>query len=75
MRERKEIPKQETVIIECIAISKEDVAQRAHDLYVQRGGGPGKDIEDWVTAEKELSTEVIVGPIRAMVAQVGRNLN
>ena len=75
MRERKEMSKQETVMIECIAISKEDVAHRAHQLYVQRGSGPGKDVEDWVRAEKELSTEVIAGPIRAMAAQVGRNLN
>ena len=75
MRERKEVSKEETVMIECIEISPKDVAHRAHDLYIQRGGGPGKDVEDWVTAEKELSTEVIVGPVRAMAAQVGRDLN
>ena len=75
MRERKEISKEETVMIECIEISQKDVARRAHDLYVQRGSGPGKDVEDWVRAEKELSTEVIVGPTRAMAAQAGRNLN
>ena len=73
MKERKEISKQETVMIQCIAISKEDVAHRAHELYIQRGGRPGKDVEDWVKAEKELSTEVIVEPIRAMAARVGRN--
>jgi hypothetical protein len=73
VKERKEISKQETVMIECIAISKEDVAHRAHELYIQRGGRTGKDVEDWVKAEKELSTEVIVEPIRAMAARVGRN--
>jgi hypothetical protein len=75
MRERKGISKQETVMIECIGISKEDVAHRAHELYIERGGGPGKDVEDWARAEKELSGEVIVGPIRSMAARVGRNLN
>jgi hypothetical protein len=75
MKERKEIFKQETVIIECIAISKEDVAHRAQELYIQRGSGPGKDVEDWVRAEKELSTQLIVRPIRAMAAPVGHNLN
>jgi hypothetical protein len=75
MRERKEISKEETVMIECIQISQKDVAHRAHELYVQRGSGPGKDVEDWVRAEKELGTEVIVGPMRAMAARSGRNLN
>ena len=75
MRERKEISKEETVMIKCIEISKEDVAHRAHELYVQRGSGPGKDVEDWVRAENELSSEVISGPIRTTAAQAGRNLN
>lgn len=55
MRERQEIFKEETVTIECIETTKEDVANRAHELYVQRGSGHGKDVEDWVRAEKELS--------------------
>jgi hypothetical protein len=70
MRERQEISKQETVMIERIETSKEDVANRAHELYVQRGGGHGKDVEDWVRAEREL-----VGPTRTTTAQAGRNLN
>jgi hypothetical protein len=35
-------------------ISKEEVAHRAYELYVQRGEEPGKDVEDWVRAEQEL---------------------
>jgi len=35
----------------------EEIARRAHELYLQRGGEHGKDVEDWVRAEKELSDE------------------
>ncbi len=33
---------------------QEDIARRAHELYLQRGGEAGKDIEDWLRAEAEL---------------------
>ena len=39
--------------------SREDIAHRAYELYTQRGCEPGKDIEDWVRAEKELASEVV----------------
>ena len=42
--------------------SAEQIARRAHELYVQRGGEHGRDVEDWVRAEKELSDEPVVGP-------------
>ncbi len=50
--------------------SGEEIARRAHELYVQRGGEHGKDLEDWVRAEKELSDEPVVGPaiMRAALA-------
>jgi hypothetical protein len=53
--------------------SKQDIAHRAYDLYVRRGGGPGKDVEDWVRAEKELTVEVVVGPSKTIAALAGRN--
>jgi hypothetical protein len=33
------------------------IAARAYELYVQRGGEDGHDLEDWLTAEKELKQE------------------
>ena len=39
-------------MIERKELSKEDIAHRAYELYMQRGGEPGKDVEDWVRAEK-----------------------
>ena len=35
-----------------------DIAQRAYELYEQRGRQDGHDLEDWVKAERELSGAV-----------------
>ena len=35
--------------------TKEEIAMRAHQLFVERGGEPGHDVEDWLRAESELS--------------------
>jgi hypothetical protein len=33
-----------------------DIARRAHELYVERGRADGFDREDWLCAERELTT-------------------
>jgi hypothetical protein len=35
-------------------IDEHDIARRAYDLYLTRGGEPGHDVEDWLQAEQEL---------------------
>jgi Protein of unknown function (DUF2934) len=35
---------------------KEQIEARAYELYLQRGGGDGQDIEDWLIAEKEFES-------------------
>jgi Protein of unknown function (DUF2934) len=45
-------------------LSKEDIAHRAYQLYIQRGSGPGNDVEDWLKAENELVVRPIVTPAR-----------
>ena len=55
-------------MIERKEISREDIARRAYELYTQRGCEPGKDIEDWVRAEKELASEVVAGPAKTTAA-------
>jgi hypothetical protein len=32
----------------------EEIRQRAYEIYVRRGGAPGRDIDDWAAAEREL---------------------
>ena len=36
------------------APSHADIATRAYQLFLQRGGHHGRDFEDWLTAEREL---------------------
>jgi hypothetical protein len=36
--------------------SPDEIARRAYDLYQQRGGADGNDLEDWLRAERELLT-------------------
>ena len=53
----------------------EEIARRAHALYLQRGGEHGKDVEDWVRAEKEMSVEPVSGPEKTKAPQAVRNLS
>lgn len=34
--------------------SPAEVQRRAYELYVRRGGGHGRDLEDWLEAERQL---------------------
>ncbi|HEX5137394.1 MAG TPA: DUF2934 domain-containing protein [Planctomycetota bacterium] len=34
--------------------SLDEIRQRAYEIYVRRGGAPGKDVDDWIAAEREL---------------------
>jgi len=34
----------------------DDIRVRAYHRYLERGGGPGMDFEDWLEAERELKT-------------------
>ena len=41
------------------------IAQRAYELYLQRGGEPGRDLEDWFAAERDLRSPAGNGATRA----------
>lgn len=34
--------------------TREEIELRAHQIYVERGGVQGRDVEDWLQAEREL---------------------
>ncbi len=36
------------------APSPEEIARRAYEIYLARGGEPGREREDWLQAEREL---------------------
>lgn len=40
---------------ESILPTKEHTEHRAYDLYLERGAGNGRDLDDWFAAEKELN--------------------
>jgi Protein of unknown function (DUF2934) len=35
-------------------VTDNDIAGRAYDLYLARGCGHGRDVDDWMEAEREL---------------------
>ena len=49
----------------------EAIARRAYELYQQRGGEPGHEIEDWLQAEAELTARTEGAPI----ADIGNGLD
>ncbi len=36
------------------APSSDQIAERAHEIFMARGGGHGRDLDDWLQAEREL---------------------
>ncbi len=34
--------------------TREQVAARAYELFLARGGGDGQDVDDWLQAERDL---------------------
>jgi hypothetical protein len=36
------------------APTREQIALRAYHIFLERGGAPGNDFEDWTRAEREL---------------------
>jgi hypothetical protein len=42
----------------------EDVARRAYDLFLSRGGQHGHDVDDWLEAERQLTS--MTAPARAV---------
>ena len=37
--------------------SDDEIAMRAHEIYMSRGGDHGHDFDDWIQARRELSPQ------------------
>jgi Protein of unknown function (DUF2934) len=37
--------------------TQEQIALRAYSIYLERGGAPGNELEDWTEAERQLVNE------------------
>ena len=38
---------------------EEEIKRRAYEIYIERGKEPGRDLEDWLQAERELASHEI----------------
>ena len=47
-------PAQENAIVE-ERPSRREIERRAHEIYLERGGVHGRDIDDWLQAECEIN--------------------
>jgi Protein of unknown function (DUF2934) len=48
---------------------REEIELRAYQIYIERGGGDGYEVEDWIQAEREL-VEKYGKPVRKAKAAV-----
>jgi hypothetical protein len=62
-------------VVEHKELSKQEISDRAYQLYLQRGSEPGRHVEDWVLAEQELTIEVITPQTKTKAASSGRTSN
>ena len=49
-------------------ITKDEIARRAYALFLVRGQGEGRDVEDWLEAERQLEAESISPSIELPIA-------
>jgi hypothetical protein len=38
-------------------VAEEQIRERAHQIFLARGGGPGNELDDWLRAEQEIKRE------------------
>jgi Protein of unknown function (DUF2934) len=48
----------------------EEIALRAYQIYVERGGAHGQDVDDWLQAERELVAKYGETSLKAKAAAV-----
>ena len=37
--------------------TESDIAKRAYEIFIERGGGHGRDLDDWLVATRELQSQ------------------
>jgi NADPH:quinone reductase-like Zn-dependent oxidoreductase len=50
-------PKSHGKIVLRVASREHEIRERAYGLYLARGGQPGRELDDWLQAERELTAE------------------
>ena len=44
------------------AANDREIRRRAYEIYLERGGEPGRELEDWLQAERELTANRLNPP-------------
>jgi DNA polymerase/3'-5' exonuclease PolX len=55
-----------------ILLTEDHIARRAYEIYLDRGRENGRDIDDWLIAEKELSKQDSSSPQKKMTVAAGQ---
>jgi Protein of unknown function (DUF2934) len=42
-----------------VVISRDEIAHRAYEFYLARGSEHGRDLDDWLRAERELQPKLL----------------
>ena len=42
----------------------EEIRRRAYEIYRERGEQPGRELDDWLQAERELERQMFLNPAR-----------
>lgn len=51
-----------------VIVSEPDIAARAYEIFLSRGASHGHDLDDWLQAERELTSTVETTKVRATSA-------
>ncbi len=47
-------------VVEAPILTREEaIGRRAYEIYLERGEGPGRQLDDWLQAERELLIDAI----------------
>ena len=50
------VPSHTNDISENRAPNRDEISRRVYEIYLERGGLPGQEVEDWLQAEREIES-------------------
>jgi hypothetical protein len=68
------LPKKESFMATA-KVPKDKIAVRAYEIFKSRGGKPGRDLDDWLQAERELARSEMKSSTIPFPAKKARSTN
>lgn len=53
-RKPRAVKKVAAAVVEAAVLERDEIANRAYELFLADGGGHGRDLDHWLQAEREL---------------------